>query len=232
MAGCRSEGNAQRQQVLTGLAGLRRAPPQVQVEECFIKQSALKPRHTKLYWMGLATGELGAAWPNFTWIDKGNAVYNGDYQHWGAIVNASGARLGGARANARRRQLPAARRAITGTLLCCRGPESSSCTMPAAAGTFLEPNNVMPPENCAGANVSQPAGLQATGQKILDYRPDGAGLWEDRPCSERHEFICEVLQNAQYEPFTTSTGYTFKWVACVLPALVGRAAPSTLRYSL
>jgi hypothetical protein len=83
---------------------------------------------------------------------------------------------------------------------------------PATAGTYLEPNNLMPPENCAGANVSQPAGLQATGQKALNYRPDGAGLWEDRPCSERHEFICEVLPNAQYEPYTASTGYTFKWV--------------------
>ena len=63
------------------------------MEDCFIKQSALKPRHAKLYWMGLATGEQGAVWPNFTWIDKGNAVYNGDYQHWGALVNASGARI-------------------------------------------------------------------------------------------------------------------------------------------
>jgi hypothetical protein len=60
------------------------------VEDCFTKQSALKPRHTKLYWMGLSTGELGATWPNFTWIDRGNAIYKGDYQHWGVLVNATG----------------------------------------------------------------------------------------------------------------------------------------------
>ncbi len=65
-------------------------PCQVQVEECFLQQSALKPRAHKLYWMGLVTGQLGAVWPNFTWTDKGQAIYVGNYQHWGTYVNTSG----------------------------------------------------------------------------------------------------------------------------------------------
>jgi hypothetical protein len=65
----------------------------------------------------------------------------------------------------------------------------------------------MPPEHCAGANTSQTAGEDPT-----DLRPDGAGLWEDRPCSERHPFMCAVDDSPQYKPITTSTGYTFRWV--------------------
>ena len=73
------------------------------------------------------------------------------------------------------------------------------------AGSYLEPNNLMPPEYCAGANSSQTAGEDAT-----DVRPDGAGLWEDRNCAERHPFICEVPLDPKYDPFTTSSGQTFR----------------------
>ena len=53
------------------------------VEQCFVNSGYLFPTYHKLYWMGLRTGISGAQWPNFTWIDRENVIYMGDYQHWG-----------------------------------------------------------------------------------------------------------------------------------------------------
>ncbi len=46
----------------------------------------LLPKHHKFYWMGLASNVNGAIWPNFTWLDRGKAIYMGNYQHWGTIM--------------------------------------------------------------------------------------------------------------------------------------------------
>ncbi len=56
---------------------------QATVERCFLDQGALLANYHKFYWMGLLTGMHRAIWPNFTWIDQENAIYVGDYQHWG-----------------------------------------------------------------------------------------------------------------------------------------------------
>ena len=56
---------------------------QVAVEQCFISQGFLLPKFHVLYWMGLISGVPGATWPNFTWIDRTEAIYKGNYQHWG-----------------------------------------------------------------------------------------------------------------------------------------------------
>jgi hypothetical protein len=55
-------------------------------------------------------------------------------------------------------------------------------------GNVLEPNNQLPPEYCAGSNLSM--GIATYDKKGVVY--DGAGGWADRRCSERYVFICEV----------------------------------------
>jgi hypothetical protein len=43
--------------------------------QCFIQQGFLLPKFHQFYWMGLASGVNGAAWPNFTWIDHVKSIY-------------------------------------------------------------------------------------------------------------------------------------------------------------
>jgi hypothetical protein len=56
---------------------------QYAVEQCFLSQGTLLPNYHRFYWMGLRTGLAGASWPNFTWINHEDAIYVGNYQHWG-----------------------------------------------------------------------------------------------------------------------------------------------------
>ena len=55
-------------------------------------------------------------------------------------------------------------------------------------GRRLEPNNMLPPENCAGSNTTQ--GILQTDKTTVIF--DGLGGWADRSCFERQIFICEV----------------------------------------
>jgi hypothetical protein len=131
---------------------------QQQVEQCFISQGTLLPAYHKFYWMGLATGNYGAKWPNFTWIDHNKAIYVGQYQHWGLYSTR--------------------------------------------AGASFEPNNLRPPENCAGANLTT---------SWL-----AAGGWADHHCRERYTFICEVAPPMPSRPYTASTGNAFRFYATPL----------------
>jgi hypothetical protein len=65
------------------LVGYDTLAEQVAVESCFINQGFLLPKYHVHYWMGLISGVPGALWPNFTWIDRNDAIYKGNYQHWG-----------------------------------------------------------------------------------------------------------------------------------------------------
>jgi hypothetical protein len=65
------------------LVGYEKLEEQVAVEQCFISQGFLLPKFHVHYWMGLISGLPGAMWPNFTWIDHNEAIYRGNYQHWG-----------------------------------------------------------------------------------------------------------------------------------------------------
>jgi hypothetical protein len=65
------------------LVGYEALGEQVAVEQCFIGQGFLLPKFHVHYWMGLISGLPGASWPNFTWIDHNEAIYRGNYQHWG-----------------------------------------------------------------------------------------------------------------------------------------------------
>jgi hypothetical protein len=99
--------------------------------------------------MGLAVSP-GARWPKFAWLDRSPAVYNGNYQHWG-LLNMS-AEAGADPGDA---------------------PEGSL-----AAGSVLEPNNRVPPEQCAVSN--------------LTAAYDGAGGWADVRCDLQFAFICRL----------------------------------------
>jgi hypothetical protein len=56
---------------------------QQEVEKCFVDKASLMPNYHTFYWMGLKTGDVFSVWPNFTWIDHTDAIYTGNYQHWG-----------------------------------------------------------------------------------------------------------------------------------------------------
>jgi hypothetical protein len=112
------------------------------VESCFIQQGYMLPSFHKFYWMGLKTGIPGTRWPNFTWIDRENVIYMGNYQHWGVYQ----------------------------------------------PGAVLEPNNLFPPEYCAGSNLTM--GIATYNKRVVTF--DGVGGWADRRCGERHIFVCEV----------------------------------------
>ncbi len=131
---------------------------QFTVESCFLNQGSLLPNYHKFYWMGLQTGILGARWPNFTWLDHENAIYVGDYQHWGVLQ----------------------------------------------PGNVLEPNNLVPSEDCAGSNLTM-------GIIKLDktWGMDGIGGWADHNCQEEYVYICEVSPPETVNYTTTSTGMTF-----------------------
>jgi hypothetical protein len=117
---CATRGPAQGQPAANTPAPCpRHLPPQ-----CFIQQGFLLPKFHVHYWMGLVSGINGAMWPNFTWLDHVEAVYMGNYQHWGTA-----------------------------------GPGR------------LEPNNLVPQEDCAGSNLTS------------SYT--NAGGWADHNCTER-----------------------------------------------
>jgi hypothetical protein len=122
-------------------------PLQVAVEHCFIQQGFLLPKFHVHYWMGLVSGMPGAQWPNFTWLDHENAIYRGNYQHWGT------------------------------------------------AGKDLEPNNLLPPENCAGSN--------------LTAMYSDCGGWADHNCREQYVYICEIGAPLSFPPFVSTTGSNF-----------------------
>ena len=136
-------------------------PAQGLVEGCFADQGSLLPNFHKFYWMGLRTGIMGATWPNFTWIDRDNVVYVGDYQHWGVMQ----------------------------------------------PGFILEPNNLVPPENCAGSNLTM--GIVKFDKT---FGVDEVGGWADQPCQAKHPYICE-LSPQRSSPFYTakSTGSVFSF---------------------
>jgi hypothetical protein len=120
------------------LAAWNNLAEQMDAEQCFVDKGNLMPAYHTFYWMGLKTGDVFSTWPNFTWIDKSYAIFNGNYQHWG-YTRLSG---GGA--------------------------------------TLLEPNNLVPPENCAGGNFSEAYG--------------GASGWGDTNCSATYPMICEIIR--------------------------------------
>ena len=71
-------------------------------------------------------------------------------------------------------------------------------------GMRLEPNNLNPPEDCAGSNLTM-------GIVKLDktFGQDGIGGWADRNCEDVAPFICEVSPPETMHYTTTSTGATF-----------------------
>ena len=112
-------------------------------------QGYLLPTFHKSYWMGLAVSP-GARWPKFAWLDRSPAVYNGNYQHWGMLNMSAEA-----------------------------GVDSGDVAGEGLAkGSVLEPNNLVPPEQCAVSN------LTAT------Y--DRAGGWADARCDLQFVFICKL----------------------------------------
>jgi hypothetical protein len=118
----------------------------------------LLPNYHQFYWMGLESSVNGAIWPNFTWLDKGKAIYMGNYQHWGTLM----------------------------------------------PGRRLEPNNIVPPENCAGSNLTM--GIIRYEQLIYD----DVGGWADHHCSEKHPFICEIWPPQKYDSYVSAvSGYEF-----------------------
>jgi hypothetical protein len=131
---------------------------QREVERCFQDDGWLLPNYHKFYWMGLASNVNGAIWPNFTWLDHGKAIYQGNYQHWGTIM----------------------------------------------PGRILEPNNLVPPEVCAGSNLT--AGIIRHRELIYD----GVGGWADHNCQEQYVFICEVLPPQKFGSYVSVvSGYEF-----------------------
>ena len=137
------------------LVGYDRLAEQVAVENCFISQGFLLPKFHVFYWMGMVSGLPGATWPNFTWIDWNEAIYKGNYQHWGI------------------------------------------------AGKDLEPNNQVPPEHCAGSNLT------------VWYT--NCGGWADHNCREQYVYVCEIgdaLSFATYSP--PSSNSTFKFYSTPL----------------
>jgi hypothetical protein len=129
------------------LVGYDALAEQVAVENCFIGQGFLLPKYHVLYWMGLVSGMPGAQWPNFTWIDHNDAIYRGNYQHWGI------------------------------------------------SGKDLEPNNLLPPETCAGSNLT------------VWYT--NCGGWADHNCKESYVYICEIGSPLAHPAFTSQNGNSF-----------------------
>jgi hypothetical protein len=76
-------------------------------------------------------------------------------------------------------------------------------------GFILEPNNMLAPEFCGGSNLTM-----GTVRVDRTYMFDGLGGWADRPCGEKHPYICEV-QPVQGAAMYTSptTGNTFSFNA-------------------
>ena len=65
------------------LVSYKNLKEQQEVEQCFVGKASLMPNYHTFYWMGLKTGDVFSVWPNFTWVDHSDAVYAGNYQHWG-----------------------------------------------------------------------------------------------------------------------------------------------------
>ena len=68
------------------------------------------------------------------------------------------------------------------------GPITTSRLQVYQPGARLEPNNVNPPEFCAGSNLTM--GIATYNKRIITF--DGLGGWADRNCLQQHVFICEV----------------------------------------
>jgi hypothetical protein len=64
---------------------------QQHVERYFLDNGFLLPGYHQLYWMGLQVPlALTTRWPNFTWVDQNQAIYNLNYQNWGYLLHRSG----------------------------------------------------------------------------------------------------------------------------------------------
>jgi hypothetical protein len=71
-------------------------------------------------------------------------------------------------------------------------------------GRVLEPNNLVPPEVCAGSNLT--AGIIRYEELIFD----GVGGWADQHCDEKHIFVCEIWPPQRFEPYVSGvSGYEF-----------------------
>jgi hypothetical protein len=60
---------------------------------------------------------------------------------------------------------------------------------------LLEPNNIYPPENCVGANMSESF--------------DGAWGWSDTRCSQRWPALCRVVPPGQWYYTSPNNNYTY-----------------------
>jgi hypothetical protein len=146
---------------------------QEHVERYFLDMGFLLPGYHRLYWMGLQVPATSSTrWPNFTWVDQNQAIYNLDYQNWGYLLHRSGFKQ-------------------------------------------LEPNNLVPVEMCAGANVT-----------VMMENPGGwAGGWADHNCSEAYVSICEFQVPKASEPYTSQlTGATYVFNEMPLTAAKAEAA--------
>jgi hypothetical protein len=126
-----------------------------------------------------SAGLQGARWPNFTWVDQNQAVYKGNYQHWGSLP-----------------------------------PGGGSSTFVGGSQALLEPNNRVPPEDCAGSNITDAALV------------DGVGTWADQRCFLPFVSVCEFEPLRMYPSTISSSGHNFTFYG----AAVGQAAAEEACY--
>ena len=83
---------------------------------------------------------------------------------------------------------------------------------PTAGQVLLEPNNLSPPEHCAGSNITD-AALR-----------EGVGTWADQSCFRPFASICEIEPLRPYPSYISYAGLNFTFYGGALPQAAAQAA--------